>query len=179
MRTSLGHRLSMAALAAVLLATFSIGLASASTRHEKLERARDATDKFHNIQRAIDAGYGLPPTGPLHECISSLDNTGAMGFHYINGGLLDGKVQVRKPEALVYAPDEDGDLRLVALEYVVFADAWTGEEPPMLFGKMFMFTPSPNRYEIPAFYSLHAWVWKHNPAGKFKPFNRRVSCDNA
>jgi hypothetical protein len=20
------------------------------------------------------------------------------------------------------------------------------------------------------------WLWKHNPAGKFEPFNRRVSC---
>ena len=179
MRTSLSRRLFLTIIAAVLLTTFSVGLASASSRHEKLDRARDATDKFHNILSAIDAGYGRPPTGPLHECISSLDDTGAMGFHLINGSLLDGMVQIRKPEALVYAPDEEGDLQLVALEYVVFADAWAGEEPPMLFGKMFMFTPAPNRYEIPAFYSLHAWVWQRNPAGMFKPFNRRVSCDNA
>ena len=180
MRTSLRHRLSLAAIAAVMLASLTIGLASASTRHEKLERARDATDKFHNIVRAMDAGYGLPPAGvPLHECISSLDDTGAMGYHLINGALLDGTVRVRQPEALVYAPANDGTLRLVALEYVVFAADWTGAEPPMLFGKMFMFTPEPNRYEIPAFYSLHVWLWKDNPAGMFKPFNRRVSCDNA
>ena len=95
-----------------------------------------------------------------------------MGFHYINGGLLDGEAHVGKPEALVYAPDGQGHLQLVALEYVIFADAWTGAEPPMLFGKMFMFAPAPNRYEIPAFYSLHVWLWKDNPAGLFKPFNR-------
>jgi hypothetical protein len=175
MRASLTRRLAMMTIAAVLLSAFSVGLASAN-RETALERARDQTDKFHNIQRAINADYGLPPEGPLHECIASLDRTGAMGFHYINGGLLDGEAHVGKPEALVYAPDGQGGLELVALEYVIFADAWTGDEPPMLFGKMFMFTPAPNRYEIPAFYSLHVWLWKTNPAGIFKPFNRRVSC---
>lgn len=179
MRTSFSRRFSAAFIAAVVLASFSMGLASAN-RETALERAREQTDKFHNIQRALNAGYGLPPApAPLNECISSFDNTGAMGFHYINGGLLDGEAHVGKPEALVYAPDGQGNLQLVALEYVIFADAWTGAEPPMLFGKMFMFTPAPNRYEIPAFYSLHVWLWKDNPAGLFKPFNRRVSCDNA
>jgi hypothetical protein len=177
MRLSFGRRLSLAGLAAIMLVTVSMGVAAASSRHEKLHRAREATAKFRDIERAMNAGYGLPPAGPLHECISSLDDTGAMGFHYINGNLLDGEVRVRKPEALVYAPNRNGKLRLVALEYVVFAEAWTDDEPPMLFGEMFMFTPEPNRYEIPAFYSLHVWLWKHNPAGKFEPFNRRVSCD--
>jgi hypothetical protein len=163
-------------LAAMLLVTSSIGIAAAGSRREQLQRAREATAKFRDLERAINRGYGLPPEGPLHECISSLDGTGAMGFHYIKGDLLDGEVKVRKPEALVYAPNRNGKLRLVALEYVVFEDAWTGDEPPMLFGEMFMYTPSPNRYEIPAFYSLHVWLWKHNPAGKFEPFNRRVSC---
>jgi hypothetical protein len=175
MRTSFVRRLAMVTIAAILLSAFSVGLASAN-RETALERARDQTDKFHDIQRAMNVGYGLPPAGPLHECISSLDDTGAMGFHYINGGLLDGEAHVGKPEALVYASNGQGKLRLVALEYVIFADAWTGAEPPMLFGKMFMFTPAPNRYEIPAFYSLHVWLWKDNPAGLFKPFNRRVSC---
>lgn len=176
MHISFGRRLSLAALGAILLVTFSMGVAAAGTRHEKLHRAREATAKFRDIERAMKKGYGLPPEGPLSECISSLDGTGAMGFHYINGSLLDDEVKIRKPEALVYAPNRNGKLRLVALEYVVFADAWTGDEPPMLFGEMFMYTPAPNRYEIPAFYSLHVWLWKHNPAGKFEAFNRRVSC---
>jgi hypothetical protein len=29
---------------------------------------------------------------------------------------------------------------------------------------------------VPAFYSLHAWVWKRNPAGTFAMFNPRVTC---
>jgi len=144
-----------------------------------LNAARFATARFNAMGQAQRAGYGLPPGGPLHECIASFDNTGAMGFHLINGSLLDGTVNAAAPEALVYAPDKHGKLKLVALEYVVFADAWTSSDPPSLFGEDFMFTPSPNRYEIPAFWALHAWIYQDNPSengGMFAPFNPTVSC---
>lgn len=29
---------------------------------------------------------------------------------------------------------------------------------------------------MPIHHDLHAWVWKHNPAGTFAQFNPRVSC---
>ena len=41
------------------------------------------------------------------------------------------------------------------------------QPPPMLFGHEFNFTDAPNRYGLPPFYSLHAWIWKDNPAGTF------------
>ena len=31
-------------------------------------------------------------------------------------------------------------------------------------------------YRLPAFYSLHAWIWKHNRAGTFAMWNPQVSC---
>jgi hypothetical protein len=34
----------------------------------------------------------------------------------------------------------------------------------------------PNRYGLPPFYSLHAWIWKPNPSGILTPWNPRVSC---
>ena len=40
-----------------------------------------------------------------------------------------------------------------------------------------MATGAPNRYEIPAFFALHVWLWTSNPSGLFAPFNPRVSCD--
>ncbi len=160
-----------AILVGVMLAT-ALG-ASASD----LTAARFASARFNSIGQAERAGYGLPPGGPLHECIASFDGTGAMGFHLINGGLLDGEIDAAAPEALVYAPDKHGKLKLVALEYVVFADTWAEEDPPSLFGEPFMFIPSPNRYEIPAFWALHAWIWAGNPSGTFMPFNPAVSCD--
>ena len=49
--------------------------------------------------------------------------------------------------------------------------------PPSLFGRTFDFTPSPNRYGLPPFYSLHAWIWKPNPSGLLFAWNPRVSCE--
>ena len=35
---------------------------------------------------------------------------------------------------------------------------------------------SSNRYGLPPIYSLHARLWKANPAGMFAPWNPNVSC---
>ena len=61
----------------------------------------------------------------------------------------------------------------------MFQQAWvdagkTGT--PSLFGRPLKLVPSPNRYGIPAFYQLHAWVWKPNPTGAYQDWNPRVSC---
>lgn len=46
----------------------------------------------------------------MHECIVSLDDTGAMGLHYINGDLVgDIELDPATPEVLVYEPAADGD----------------------------------------------------------------------
>jgi hypothetical protein len=166
-------------LAATLVAAALLGMTLASALAapvDDLSAARAATARFNSTTQAERAGYGLPPGGPLHECIASFDGTGAMGFHLIKGALLDGVLDAGQPEALVYAPDDGGNLKLVALEYVIFADAWTEADPPSLFGVDFMFTPAPNRYEIPAFWALHAWIYEDNPSGTFAAFNPAVSC---
>lgn len=70
-------------------------------------------------------------------------------------------------------------MRLVALEYVVFKDAWEavhGPTEPWLFGHEMTEVTEPNRYELPAFYQIHVWLWKHNTAGTFSDHNPRVSC---
>ena len=170
-------------LAAILGAAALVVVTTAQTvaTGPALAKARASTARFHQLAEAEAAGYGLPPAGvPLHECIASFDDTGAMGFHYINGALLDTTLDPTQPEALVYAPNADGRLRLVAVEYVVFQEPWIaehGDEMPMLFGQEFMPVGFPNRFEIPAFFALHAWIWKNNPSGTFEPFNPAVSCD--
>ena len=173
-RTFTGRLLAATVVAAALL---GVTLASAlAAPVDELSAARAATARFNSMGQAERAGYGLPPGGPLHECIASFDDTGAMGFHLINGALLDGVIDASQPEALVYAPDQTGKLKLVSLEYVIFADAWTSASPPSLFGESFMFTAAPNRYEIPAFWALHAWIYEDNPSGTFAAFNPDVSC---
>jgi hypothetical protein len=178
------RRVVVAILAAMVIGSATAAVASAhgpSGNRWDLVRAAVATARFHSTNQASRAGYGPFPEGvPLHECISSLDNTGAMGFHWLNGNNLTANLDPTKPQVLVYAPDRRGDLHLVALEYVVFQTDWIaahGNTTPMLFGQMFMATPDNNRYQIPAFFSLHVWLWKYNPSGLFAPFNPNVSCD--
>jgi len=33
-----------------------------------------------------------------------------------------------------------------------------------------------NRYGLPPFYELHAWIWQNNPDGMFKDWNPSGSC---
>lgn len=149
----------------------------------QLRELRSATAAYFSVTAAQAAGYARPPApNPLHYCIAQdprSNKAPAMGIHWINNSLVDAKVELTKPEALVYEPTKDGKLDFVAVEYVVPKDAWTkagNTMPPKLFGQEFMLTTSPNRYNLPAFYSLHVWVWKYNPAGLFAPFNPLVSC---
>ena len=183
-------RFATALFSATLLVGMSVSAVSAHDGDRGADHARArrglaaaaiATARFHSLRQATAAGYAQPPApAPLHECISSFDGTGAMGFHFINGPLLDTTIDPRNPEVLVYEPDRHGRLHLVALEYVIFQAPWIaehGSQMPTLFGQMFMATGDNNRYDIPAFFSLHVWLWKHNPSGLFAPFNPNVSCD--
>jgi hypothetical protein len=172
---------------AALFTLFAIGSlvgGQALAASSNLAAVRAATARFHSLGQAEAAGYGPFPAGaPLHECISNLSGPGAMGFHWVNGSLIDDVADPLHPEVLVYAPGADGKLKLVALEYVIFQADWYAHHPagsmPELFGQMFMATGSPNRYEIPAFFALHVWLYQSNPDGMFEPFNTNVSCDGA
>jgi hypothetical protein len=144
--------------------------------HGSADAASPATARFHDLDKAIEAGYSirLADTAGI-ECIAHTTD-GAMGVHMVNGSLLDSEVDATQPEALVYEPRKDGSLKLVAVEYVVFQSAWQGSEPPSLFGRTFDFTPAGNRYGLPAFYALHAWIWKPNPSGLLYAWNPNVDC---
>jgi hypothetical protein len=141
--------------------------------------AVQATAAFHNLAVAEKSGYGLLKDKHGIACIAmpGMPNM-AMGVHWAKPALVgDGKLKVTTPEALVYAPDH-GTLRLAAVEYVVLKAAWDAQhvEAPVLFGQRFNYTPAGNRFGLPAYYSLHVWIWKHNPAGKFAMWNPEVHC---
>lgn len=178
--------LALGVAAATACSLLAAGVGTAAAGESELSQARAATAAFHQVGVAEAAGYGrLPSPAPLHECIDADldldddDGLSAMGIHWVNLALLDDTVSADRPEVLVYEPGEDGRLRLVAVEYVVFEDAWGSPEttpPPQLFGEDFMHVAAPNRYDLPAFYALHAWVWRHNPSGLFAGMNPAVSC---
>lgn len=168
-----------AAIVVTLLVGGHASPASAGVRHD-IGSARAATDQFTRPPAAKQAGYGLFKDAKGVACIE-MSGAGAMGIHYVNGSLIDSKVQLRHPEALVYRFTRNGHLRLAALEYVVLRKDWvaahgSGAPRPRLYGHRFNFTPAGNRYGLPAFYSLHAWVWYGNPAGRFAMWNPRVHC---
>lgn len=131
------------------------------------DSVREANARFADVAVATKEGYGPIP------CVSGIEG-GAMGIHYVNGDLIgDEKIDIAHPEAVMYEPQPDGSMELVAVEYI------TPKGPAELGGHLFSFTNAPNRYGLPAFYELHVWAWRANPTGAFADMNPDVSCDAA
>lgn len=142
----------LAGIGALALSFSILGSASAAPNVQaELAKVRNATAKYHDVNKAIADGYEL--ASPL------VPN---MGYHYVKSDLVDGKVNPLTPEALVYEETNNGGLKLVAVEYMATA-------PNSLFGQEF----DPPHFPIP--YTLHAWIWAPNPDGMFAPFNPRVA----
>lgn len=149
---------------AVPPAAFHAGDASPAVAHDLATLTR-VTAPFHRAAAAAAAGWSTPVTGCM-----SLPGVGAMGVHIGNMAHIDSTVSVAEPELLVYEPQKNGSLRLVAVEYIVPLAMWPSEDPPQLFGQTF------HRNETFGLWALHVWLWKHNPAGLFADWNPTVSC---
>jgi hypothetical protein len=139
-----------------------------------VKAVRDATERFQDVDQASKEGYAL-----LFGCVSGGD-FGAMGLHFVNLPLVgDGEVDVTRPEIVLYEPKPDGGVRITGADYLVYAADWDAKHsgPPELMGQLFHLFDSPNRFGLPAFYTLHVWAWKDNPNGTFTNWNPNVSCD--
>ena len=135
---------------------------------------REITEQYTDVAAAKAAGYAL-----AFGCVSGPD-TGAMGLHYVNMPLvLDGEIDAKRPEIILYEPAGNGQVRLVGADYLVFADAWdkTHSSAPELMGQKFQQFEAPNRFGLPRFYTLHVWAWKENPTGTFVNWHSNISCD--
>jgi hypothetical protein len=169
MRGILAASVALVALLVLIVRSVAIGAGQG-----ELARVRDATDAFHDLAAAGDAGYG-----PFYVCTDENSGLGAMGQHYVRGDIVgDGEINPLTPEALVYQPMPGGGLRLVGVEYVVFKADWDAKHDswPTLFGQNLKLVPAGNRYGLPDFYELHAWIWRPNPSGMFKDWNPSVTC---
>jgi hypothetical protein len=135
---------------------------------------REATERFKDVSVAEAEGYALQ-----FGCVTGPD-AGAMGLHFVNGPLVGGGVlDARRPQIVIYEALPSGRLRLIGADYLVLADAWnaTHSGPPELMGQLFHLFESPNRFGLPAFYTLHVWAWKDNPNGAFVNWHPNVSCE--
>ncbi len=132
---------------------------------KQLAALRAATARYHDFDLATrTGGWEVPVPSPL-ECLDG--PTGGMGYHFVNPNNF-GVLDPARPQALIYEPEKDGSMRLVAVEYIVFG---TESDPaPVLFGRPFHWN---TRFGI---WALHAWVWRNNPDGIFANYNPMVSC---
>lgn len=135
---------------------------------------RDATRRFKDVNVAKAEGYQL-----LFGCVSGPDD-GAMGLHYVNLELVgDLALDPRRPEIIIYEPTPNGGRRLIGADFLVFSAAWhaTNTNTPELMGQLLHLFESPNRFGLPAFYTLHVWAWKPNTKGAFVNWHPDVSCE--
>jgi len=149
----------------------------ATTRSSELVRiVREATERFKDPSVADGEGYKL-----AFGCVSGPD-FGAMGLHFVNMNLVDDpSLDPRRPEIVIYEPMANGRLRLIGADFLVLASAWDAlhpGEPPRIMGQLLQLFEAPNRFGLPAFYTLHVWAWKESPTGTFVNWNANVSCDS-
>lgn len=141
-----------------------------------IKAVREATARFQDVSVAQAEGYALQ-----FGCVSGGD-VGAMGMHFINGNLVgSGVIDAAHPQIVLYEPTANGGVRLTGADYLVMVDTWNamhpGAGPPELMGQLFHLFDAPNRFGLPAFYTLHVWAWKENPNGAFVNWNPKVSCE--
>lgn len=146
-------------------AAASGSLQSEVARDALLRQVRQATARYHSPLRAEADGYI-----PADHCVEDPALGGGMGYHWSNPDLIDPVFDLKRPEVMLYAPAPNGELRLVAVEYVVID---VGQDRPHFGDHPFDIGGTP----IPvAHWSLHVWLYERNPEGIFEPYNPRITC---
>jgi hypothetical protein len=167
-----------------------------------LAEVRTATERFRDVRVALAEGYIRDPNNMCEtaEMMGRPAALGAMGIHYFRPDLLgitappsprvNGNgihTDFRKPSILIYEPQADGSLELVAVENLVFADAWRAAghtERPSFHGVSYdsmaddPATPIDEAHMFEPHFDRHVWIYRENPNGVFTPLNPAVSCAN-
>jgi len=143
----------------------SFSVVTRANDHKTLAEIRRVTARYHDLDRAIADGFVF-----LHGCEVRTDE-GPVGTVYINfQRLLDGEINPKLPDGLIYEPRVNRPPRLVAVEFAVPYTLWTQPQPPTFQGATFQ------REDEFGVFGLHVWVWRHNPNGLFAETNPKVTC---
>ena len=165
-----------------------------------LAEVRHATERLRDVNVALAEGYIRDPFD-LCDTAAMMGrpaSDGAMGIHYFRPDLLGitappsprvngvgTHTDFRTPSILIYEPQADGSLELVAVENLVFAAAWRAAghaKPPTFHGVPYdsmvddPSTPLDEAHMFEAHFDRHVWIYRDNPTGVFTPFNPAVSC---
>jgi hypothetical protein len=191
------------------LLVFSVGVSfcalpvtaqpSAPPAEPTLEEVRAATERFRDVAVALAEGYLRDPFDVCEtaDMMGRPAEEGAMGIHFFRPDLLgitateprvDGTgtyTDFLNPAILIYEPQADGALELVAVENLVFMRAWeeAGHQgPPSFHGVPYdrmvddPETAADEAHVFAPHYDRHVWVYRENPNGVFTPFNPAVTC---
>ena len=129
-------RLSSVLVAFLALSSFGLAqqkMQPAGRREDQstlVQTVREATKQYVDINNATADGYGQ-----FLGCVSGSDH-GAMGVHYINFNLVNGTIDAKHPQALIYEP-ANGQMKLVGVEFIVDQATWlknNNNVPPVLEG---------------------------------------------
>lgn len=179
-----------------------ISACQSAPKEPTLDEVRAAAEKYRDVNVAKAEGYTTDNKCVTAAMLGHPAAMGTMGLHYVRRDLLGlppkpsptgpGRVHgtgthtdFRKPAMLVYEPQQDGSLELVAVENLVFADAWhkaSDDQPPKFHGQTWPLLrddPSTKVDEAHGWephYEQHLWVFRANPIGAYSPFNPNVTC---
>jgi hypothetical protein len=166
-----------------------------------LAEIRAATERFRDINVALAEGYIRDPANMCEtaEMMGLPPAAGAMGIHYFRPDMLgilappdprvDGAgthTDFLPPAVLIYEPQADGSLELIAVENLVFAKAWKeagNDAPPSFHGVPYdtmvddPATPTDEAHNFEPHHDRHVWLYRENPNGVFTPFNPLVTCE--
>ena len=195
----------------ILFAVGCLGLAACGAATEAptpgpgeptLAQVREASARFQDVNVALAEGYIRDPFDICEtaEMMGRPASDGAMGVHYFRPDLLGvteppsprvngagTHTDFSQPAVLIYEPQADGGMALVAVENLVFKAAWEAagnsaaptfhgvpydrmeDDPATELDEAHMFWPH---------YDRHVWVYRENPNGVFTPFNPTVTCEH-
>lgn len=169
------------------------------TDEPSFDEIKAATEKYKDVNVALAEGF-IPDPMNMCETAENMGKSaeeGAMGVHYFRPDLLQitsteprvngmgVHTDFLQPAILLYEPQEDGTMELVAVENLVFSKSWyeAGHDaPPSLHGIPFdhmVDDPDTELDEAHMFeehFDRHVWVFRENPSGVFEPFNPNVTC---
>lgn len=165
-----------------------------------LDQVRAATERFRDVKVALAEGYIRDPSDTCEtaEMMGKPASLGVMGVHYFRPDVLgisgppnprvDGTgihTDFNTPSVLIYEPQEDGSLQLVAVENLVFKKAWAAAgntAAPTFHGVAWddmvddPATKADEAHHFEPHYDRHVWIYRENPNGVFAQFNPNASC---
>ena len=192
--------LAMAGVLASACAKTNESAARPGAGEPTLDEVRKLTDRFRDVEVALKEGYIRDPTDTCEtaDMMGRPASDGAMGVHYFRpdvlgvnsapGSRVDGTgthIDFRQPSVLIYEPQQDGSMQLVAVENLAFMASWKAAghaEPPSFHGVPFdpMVDDPATAYDeahmFAPHFDRHVWVYRDNPKGVFAQFNPTVSC---